>query len=132
MIMELKATQRIETSTAHISLLNDKLVRLQIKDNAHLTCENLEENYHVYFELLKGGQAPFMIIVNDTATISTEGREEFNQKNMREIRLADALIIRSPTTMLLVNSQVNFVKPLVPLQAFLNEYEAAAWLDTFL
>jgi hypothetical protein len=82
--------------------------------------------------MLDGKPAPFMIIVNDTATISTEGREEFNQKNMREVRLADALIIKSPTTMLLVNSQVNFVKPLVPLQAFLNEYEGVAWLKQFI
>ena len=75
---------------------------------------------------------PFLILVNDSATISTEGREEFNQKEMREIRIADALIIKNPTTMLLVNSQVNFVKPLIPLQAFLNEFEGSAWLKSFI
>ena len=122
----------VETDTAYISLINDSIIRLEVKDHAHLQCDNLEKNYNAYNDLLEGRKAPFLIIVNDTATISTEGREEFNRKGMRELRMADALIIKSPTTMLLVNSQVNFVKPIIPLRAFLNEAEGLAWLKTFL
>ena len=57
-ITEMRVTKTVETKTAHISLLDDRIVRLEVKDNAHLICENLEENYHVYSEMLNGEKAP--------------------------------------------------------------------------
>ena len=56
MLKELKELESVETTTAHISLLDDNIIRLAVKDHAHLMCENLEENYHAYHKMLKSRQ----------------------------------------------------------------------------
>jgi len=120
--------KEIRTSTADISLLENGIVRVAILDDVHLEAKNLEENYDVYIDLMEGQDAPFMIIVNESATISSDGRKEYNQKTRREVRKKDALVIKSPATMLLINSQVKFCKPIIPTQAFLDESSAINWL----
>lgn len=122
------AVKEIETETAFIRKLDSGVIRVEIKDYSTLKAENLEENYNAYIDLIDGDSAPFLIIVNETSTISTEGREEYNQKTRREVRSKDALVMKDPSTMLLINSQVKFIKPIIPTQAFLDEHSAMAWL----
>ena len=124
----MKAVKEIKTKTANISKFENGVIRVAIQDKVHLDANSLEENYKAYVELLDGDDAPFMIIVNDTATIATEGREAYNKKTRNEVRRKDALVIPNPATMLLINSQVTFCKPLIPTQAFLDEASAMRWL----
>ena len=121
----------IETKTALISKIDNGIIRVEIKDHAVLEASSLDENYKAYTYLSENKGAPFLILVNETATISVEGRKEYNAKNNREIRLADALVIKNPATMLLINSQVKFIKTKVPTQAFLDEKSALRWLQKF-
>lgn len=122
----------IETKTAFISKVEGGVIRVEIKDNAELEASSLEENYKAYTYLCENKSAPFLIVVNETATISVEGRTEYNAKTRREIRSADGLVIKNPATMLLINSQVKFIKPKVPTQAFLDESSALRWLKKFI
>ena len=119
----------ITTETASISLLDNGIIRVQIKDNVHLESKNLEENYNAYLSLMKDEVAPFLIVVNESATISTEGRKEYNKRTRREVRKKDALVMKDPSTMLLINAQVRFIKPLIPLRAFIDEASAIQWLS---
>ena len=119
----------ITTETASISLLDNGIIRVQIKDNVHLESKNLEENYNAYLSLMKDEVAPFLIVVNESATISTEGRKEYNNRTRREVRKKDALVMKDPSTMLLINAQVRFIKPLIPLRAFIDEASAIQWLS---
>ncbi len=121
----------IETKTALISKIENGIIRVEIKDNAVLEASSLEENYEAYAYLSEQKKAPFLIVVNETATISVEGRKEYNAKGHRDIRLADGLVIKNPATMLLINSQVKFIKTKVPTQAFLDENSALRWLNKF-
>ena len=124
----MKVVKEVVTETAYISKFDNGIIRVQIKDHANLEAENLEENYKTYVELMDGNNAPFLIIVNDTATISTDGRDEYNKRTRKEVRKKDALVIKDPATMLLINSQVKFIKPIIPTQAFLDEESAINWL----
>lgn len=124
----MKSVREINTETARINKLDSGVIRVEIKDNAHLEANNLEENYRAYLELMDGDNAPFLIIVNDSATISTEGRKKYNEGTRKEVRKKDALVMKDPSTMLLINSQVKFIKPIIPMQAFLDEPHALAWL----
>ena len=126
----MEVLKEILTETASVKKLESGVIRVAIQDNANLTAKNLEENYHAYCELLDEESAPFMIIVNDSATIDSNGREEYNKKTRREIRKKDALVISNPATMLLINSQVKFIKPIIPTQAFLDEASAMRWLTS--
>ena len=125
----MKVIKDIKTSTANISLLENGIIRVAILDDVHLEAENLEENYNVYIDLMEDQDAPFLIVINESATISSEGRKEYNLKTKREVRKKDALVIKSPATMLLINSQVKFCKPIIPTQAFLDEESAINWLS---
>jgi hypothetical protein len=124
----MKYVREIDTETAVISKLESGVIRVAIKDNAHLEAKNLEENYKAYLELMDGDRAPFLIIVNDSATISTEGRKKYNEETRKEVRQKDALVMKDPSTMLLINSQVKFIKPIIPMRAFLDEPHALNWL----
>lgn len=124
----MQVVKEVVTETANISKFDTGIIRVAIKDNANLEAKNLEENYRVYVDLLDKKDAPFLIIVNETASISTEGRDEYNKKTRKEIRAKDALVIKDPATMLLINSQVKFIKPIIPTQAFLDEESAVRWL----
>lgn len=125
----METVKEIITETAVIGKLKNGVIKVHVKDNSNLNAKNLEENYHAYTELLENEDAPFLIIVNDTASISTEGREEYNKKVRKEIRRKDALVMSDPATMLLINSQVKFIKPIIPTQAFLDEESAIRWLE---
>ena len=127
--MEMEVVREILTETASIKKLENGIIRVAIKDHANLTAENLEENYYAYCELMDGDSAPFLIVVNESATIDTEGREEYNQKTRKEIRKKDALVMPNPATMLLINSQIKFIKPIIPTQAFMDEASAIRWLS---
>lgn len=126
--MGLKTLEKIETETAFISKLEKGIIRVEVKDGAHLEAKNLEENYHAYLDLLDGDSAPFLIMVNENSTISSEGRKDYNKKTHREVRSKDALVMKDPATMLLINSQVKFITPKIPTQAFLDEASAINWL----
>jgi len=124
----MKTIKEVKTNSANISILENGIVRVAIRDKAHLEAKNLEENYNVYVDLMERESAPFLIIVNETATISSEGRQEYNEKTRKEVRAKDALVIKSPATMLLINSQIKFCKPIIPTRAFLDEKSAISWL----
>ena len=124
----MEVVEEILTEIASIKKLENGIIRVAIKDEAHLTADNLEENFQTYIELMDGDTAPFLIIVNDTATIDSTGRVEYNKKTRNEVRAKDALVIKSPATMLLINSQVKFIKPIIPTQVFLDEASAIRWL----
>ena len=126
----METLKEILTETASIRKLENGIIRVSIKDEAHLTVDSLEQNYQTYLELMEGDSAPFLIIVNDSASIDTKGRKEFNEKTRKEVRAKDALVIKSPATMLLINSQVKFIKPIIPTQAFLDEASAIRWLTS--
>ena len=124
----MKTVRNIETETAIISKLESGIIRVEVRDHAHLEAKNLEENYNAYLDLMDGDSAPFLILVNDTATISTDGRKEYNERTRKEIRRKDALVMKDPATLLLINSQVKFIKPIIPTRAFLDEQSAIRWL----
>jgi UDP-3-O-acyl-N-acetylglucosamine deacetylase len=124
----MKTEVKIQTSTADISKSEDGIIRVAIRDNAFLEANSLVENYNAYVDIMDGDDAPFLIIVNNSATISTEGRVQYNKETRKEVRRKDALVIKNPATMLLINSQVKFCKPIIPTQAFLDESSAIAWL----
>lgn len=125
----MEVLREILTDTASIKKLENGIIRVAIRDDAHLNAENLQENYHAYIELMESETALFLIIVSETASIDSKGREEYNKKTRSEVRAKDALVIKNPATMLLINSQVTFIKPIIPTQAFLDEASAIRWLE---
>lgn len=118
----------IETSVAFISLIEDDVLRIELKPNCHLDLEEFEENMAAYKKLMRTDRAYLLTIASPGASMSIEARNKFATRERSAFKIAEAFVIRSLAHKLLADFVMKVQKPSHNLKFFRTEEEARKWL----
>ncbi|MFC1706874.1 hypothetical protein ACFL59_08650 [Planctomycetota bacterium] len=118
----------IETPTVTLSLREDNIVLVLLKEGAEIDLEAAEVNHKATLELT--GDRDFLILVDTRKAIgiNREAREFFADPNVRRNTIAQAILIDSGISRVLGNFFIGLNKPAFPTRLFTAEREAVAWL----
>ena len=117
----------IETSTAFVTLVNEVVAVISVKENALIDVEQTWENYHAVIKLNPAGDFPVLFEPKGFVTITKESRELVATKDMAKDSCATALIVNNIAMKLMGNFFIRFDKPPRPTRLFTNREEAIAW-----
>lgn len=123
-----KIVRQKETTTAIITLGSDEIVRVVFKDLAKVTPVEVEENFKVYNEIIRGVAYPFIITGNSSsADYTSEGLAYAKAHEHDWPKICVALCVRGLAQRLLANFYLKFNKPSHPHKVFVNLADAEIW-----
>ncbi|NQY68098.1 MAG: hypothetical protein HRT72_10325 [Flavobacteriales bacterium] len=120
--------QSKETDKFIIALIEDDLVRIDVKPNTVVEKKDIEENYIIYNEFLNGRPALFLVVFGEGVTASDEARLELANFKRDKIKIAEAGVVPSLVTRIMAQFFMAFFKPPRPIKMFTDEEAALKWL----
>jgi len=121
----------IETSTAHISLLEGNIVKTQFKQDIEAGIEDIKQNHEVAQKIAKGKKHFVLLDVRGFATGSDKAKKFCASQDPMNYRIAVAALVDSLAVRIRCNSFIKNNKPEVPTRVFSKEQEAIDWLKGF-
>ena len=119
----------LETRISFITQLENGIIRVEIKPNIELEPEDLDENFEAYVSVLgENKKGLFLIDFDKTGSASKESRERYANKKRANIKLAEALVVKSLAQKLESNFYKNFYRPTHPVEVFMDNKKAEEWL----
>lgn len=119
------------TTTAGITLQDDGIVRILVKEGANIQLADVENHFRVIERLSEGKKVPVLIDARVNYSMSAEARA-YSAMHSSSGRLATAFITKSAAGKHVANLYMNINKPAIPTRVFNDEAEAIAWLKTHL
>lgn len=120
--------KRIHTKIGIITLLDNGIVRIQGNSNINITLEDMYENDHAFKRLVPIGNAPFLTIFGENATIDSNAEAYFSNRERSKIKRAEALVTGQMHHALIALNHTSHNKPEYPIKHFKSEEEAIEWL----
>jgi len=117
-----------ETEKVHVSLLEDNIFRLFIKNNAELDIEDLDRNYFFFKEHIPEKKLPFLVIFSKGSSTVKGANERFIEDDRLSIKSKEAFVIESLAHRLMANFHIRTTKQNHPTKIFSNETDALKWL----
>ncbi|MBS1638215.1 MAG: hypothetical protein JST26_20040 [Bacteroidetes bacterium] len=117
----------IETSTAHVSLIDDVVAVISVKENVEIDVPQTWENYHAVIKLNPAGDFPVLFETRGFVSISKESRELVASKEMAKESCATALLVENMAMKIFGNFFIRFDRPPRPTKLFTDRAEAIAW-----
>jgi hypothetical protein len=106
------------------------LLHVKIKANAKFTGHDSIDLMNEVEDFVGNRPHKALIEVGKFISSSEEARKKYSESvYIRYYRKADAFIVTSMFTRLLINSYISFSKPKIPTRAFANTGDAIKWLD---
>ena len=127
-MIETTHIKSIETLKFNISLIEEDLIRIDVKPNVNVNKEDLDDNFKHYSNFLENKPALFLIVFGNNVTATEEARTELASYERDEIKIAEAAVIPSKITQIVAQLFMTFHKPQHPLRIFSKEEEAISWL----
>jgi len=119
---------KTETRISTIELLENSIIRVEIKPDIQLESADLVENFTVYKELLKNEKGLFLIVFKPGGETNVEAREKFANRKRAKIKLAEAMVIETLPHRIESNFYKRRFKPDHPVMVFTDEKKATDWL----
>lgn len=117
-----------ETEKVHVSLLDDNIFRVLVKNDVELDLDDLDKNYFFFKEHIPAEKVPFLIIFSKGATTVKGANERFTEKGRLSIKSKEAFVIETLPHRIMANFYIRFTKPNHPTKIFSNELDALKWL----
>ena len=124
--------QTIDLPSATVSLRQNGILHLHIKEGAHMTMEQALQTFKAMKVIGGGRKYPVLIDAGEFATIDPEVRVFSASKEGNLYTIADAIAYHSLAQKLMANFYVTHNKPVVPTRTFSDIPSATHWLVTFL
>ena len=122
----------ITTKVAKLWMGEDNIVRASYAQNANITLKDVQDVIEIYLKLTNGKPYPLLADVRHIKSLTREAREYSVKQEVNKIYTANAILIGSHVSRVIINFFLKFNKPPVPTKVFTIENEALAWLKNFL
>jgi hypothetical protein len=123
---------RAETRTTVLTIGDDGIVRVELKQDADVTLEDAIENHEETLKLVGDHEYLVLVDIRPARSITREARMSFADRDSRRNTIAQALVIDSGISRVIGNFFIGLNKPPFPVKLFKSSDEAAAWLKGFL
>lgn len=120
----------LETDKVHITILDDNIFRVLIKNDVELNLEDLDRNYFFFKEHMTEKKALFLIIFSKGATTVKGANERFTAQGRLDIKTKEAFVIETLPHRIIGNFYIRYTKSNHPTKIFSNEVDALKWLRT--
>ena len=120
----------VDCKTATLSLLDESMLLVTMKENAEVDLAEANANYEAAMRLTKGNKYAVLVDARKYTTITDEAKKHAQQATMYTHVIAQAVVITSLATRLLANFLMPFTKQnkVVEMRLF-NDYDLAlSWL----
>ncbi len=114
-----------------ISILNDNILRFEVKKTDEITVADLRQFNLAIGEIGAGKQFLNLIVIKDFVLFDKEIRNYAASAEANKYTIADAIVVNSSALKMVGNFYIKFNKPLKPSRIFTSEKEAIQWLKTF-
>jgi hypothetical protein len=121
----------IDLSLTVVSLRNDGILHVHIKERAHITMSEALKTLKAMKVIGNGRKYPVLIDAGDFANIDPEVRVFSASEEGNLYTVADAIAYHTLPQKLTANFYVAYNKPVVPTRTFSEISEAVQWLRTF-
>ena len=122
-----------ETNMATISQLDSGIIRVELKQGATVTLEDLIENSKIYSKFIKEGEKGlFLVIFANQLMGQIKLDDKSAVSNRSDFKLAEAIIVSHAAHLLESNFYKNYFSPTHPIKVFEQEDFAKEWLLSFL
>lgn len=118
----------IETNSAWVSLIEDVVVVITVKEGHDIDLPEMWENYNASIELNPKGDYPVLFETIGFVNISKEARELAAGKEMAKNSCAMAIMIDNIALRIFGNFYIKVNKPQRPTKLFTDRNEAIQWL----
>jgi hypothetical protein len=118
----------LETDKVHITLLDNSVFRILVKEDAKLDVNDLDRNYFFYLEHKTEPKALFLIVFEKGATTEKGATEKFFEKGRMKIKRKEAIVVSTLPHRIMANLYVGLTKRSHPTKIFSNEDDAIKWL----
>lgn len=117
-----------QTDIAYLSCRGD-VITAQVKENVDISVEKMNELLQEAVRI--AGFKKYFVIVDARAVFHSEAdvRDYYASSEYAKYRYADAFIVKSLATRLMVNFYISFNKPSIPTKTFTDPEEATRWIN---
>lgn len=121
--------KKSETTTAHISLCDDGIVRVILKGNSEIDSNDVKQNYETFSELVEGQHYPFLYTTENNSVVYTGDGLKYAKEHSNTAfpKLCNAVVVKSLAHKLIANFYCNFLNRVIPHKTFTDYDEAEAW-----
>ena len=123
-------TQKHELNKAFVSLRNDGIMQIEIKETEEFLVQDVKDVLSVVGEIGGEKKYPILTIVNGYVLVDKETRAYLACEEGNRYTLADAFVINSLALKLVGNFYLKFDNPKCPTKIFNCPDDAAVWLKT--
>ena len=129
---KLKRTYMIskEVTTSHLTLTDDGIFRVILKEGSFETLQTAEENGQALMEL-KGDRPPLPILIDfSLGAGQDQAARKYYAEQSRNWCSRAAILVGSPVSRVMGNIYMGLNKPNVPTKLFTDEQTALIWLKS--
>jgi hypothetical protein len=117
-----------ETTTNHISLCDDGMVRVMLKKNSEIGFLQAKENIQAYCDLAAGNRYAYIFYCeNDNVVYSEEARTYAKNNEALFPKICMAVLVKTLAHKLVANFYFKFHKPAYPYKVFNKLEDAEEW-----
>lgn len=121
--------QPVETSIAKISFVEQDILRVELKEDAVVSKESLNELIETY-EVLKISKPMYFLNVLKALNSAEFGiKEIFEEEERMHMKIAEAFVINSLSNRIELGFNIQKTKKHYPTAVFTNEKDALKWLQ---
>jgi len=121
-----------DAKTVRIELNEHGVVSVRINNRALRSLVDAKENLAAAVSETGGRRRPLLIDIRRAKPLDADARHHFSGQTLVDALLALALLVEaSPFGRMFGNVYLRIAKPGVPTRLFLDETEAAAWLNGY-
>jgi len=113
-------------STVWMGYGDDEIMRIRVKENAHIDPENVRLQYKTIHHL--AGTTHLAVMLDVRANFTTTKEAQTMLAEMSKDRIATAVITNNPVSRALINTYISVFKPASPYKLFSEESKALDWL----
>ena len=121
------------SSTRHIELLANDLIRLSYVDDAEVDLMAAKIDYRLYDEITEGKPFRKLVVSGKYTELTNEAIKFIQMENQKRAHLiiAEAIVARTLAQRLLGNFYYRLQKPNYDIRLFTSEQKALNWLNSF-
>jgi hypothetical protein len=120
------------TQTAVISLSNDGVVFVRIRDGVKQSLDDAKVNLAAALSVTAGRRRPLLIDIRTAQPLDSAARHHYSGQTLVDGFMALALLVESsPFGRMMGNVYLRVARPGVPTQLFTDETRAIEWLTQY-
>lgn len=123
--------REVETRISHISIEEDGILRVRVKDVGVVKEADVIESFDVYRKWGFDTKKVVQIMYGNNFFSMDSAGQKYAAKHGKDYFLASAMVHQSAGIRVLFNFFIRFFRPVLPMRIFPDEKSAIQWIENY-